>query len=296
MYHPEFDYHYKHCEMVNLLSNKEIDDLKTLIKALDIHLKNEEISQEEYDNLKAKYEAKLNEEISLVKEKSFLKNLSYISISGSGKVTDSYIKISGSGRVDGWKGGSIAISGSGKISDEEIKVSGSASLPGDLQTHTLKASGSVKADGPIETTIFKCSGSCKIDGELVAHETLVISGSGKIIGDVNAGNLSSSGSLGVAGEVQCVNAELNGAYKIDGNVNCQESFVSEINAKCFIKGDLICGGNVYIEQHSHRGQLKVDQIFAEGDIYLEGVSAQFVSGKTVKIGPDCQVDKVEEKS
>ncbi|MFX1505117.1 MAG: polymer-forming cytoskeletal protein [Promethearchaeota archaeon] len=278
------------------MSNKEIEDLKTLIKALDIRLKNEEISQEEYANLKVKYEDKLNEEISLVKEKSFLKNLSYISISGSGKVTDSYIKISGSGRVDGWRGGSIAISGSGKISDEEIKVSGSASLPGDLQTHTLKASGSVKADGPIETTIFKCSGSCKIDGELVAYETLVISGSGKITGDINAGNLSSSGSLDVAGEVQCVNAEMNGAYKIGGNVKCQESFVSEINAKCFIKEDLVCGGDVHIEQGSHRGQLKVDQILAEGDIYLEGVSAQLVSGKTVKIGPDCQVDKVEEKS
>ncbi len=277
------------------MSNKEIKDLKTLIKALDIRFRNEELSQEEYDDLKAKYEAKLNEEISLVKENSFLKNMSYISISGSGKVTDSYIKISGSGRVDGWRGGSIAISGSGKISDEEIIVSGSASLPGNLQTHTLKASGSVKADGSIETTIFKSSGSCKIKGDLVAHEILTISGSGRITADVKAGQFSSSGSLGVAGEVQCVNAELNGAYKIGGNVNCQESFISEINSKCSIEGDLICGGDVHIEQNTHRGQLQVDQILAEGDIYLEGVSARYVSGKTVKIGPDCQVEKVEEK-
>ncbi|UCG03100.1 MAG: hypothetical protein JSW11_03740 [Candidatus Heimdallarchaeota archaeon] len=277
------------------MSNKEIEDLKTLIKALDIRFRNEELSQEEYDDLKAKYEAKLNEEISLVKEKSFLKNMSYISISGSGKVTDSYIKISGAGRVDGWKGGSIAISGSGKISDEEIKVSGSASLPGNLQTHTLKASGSVKADGPIETTIFKCSGSCNIKGDLIAHETFVISGSGKITADVKAGDISSSGVLGVSGEIQCVNAELNGGYKIGGNVNCQESFISEINAKCSINGDLICGGDVHIEQSTHRGQLQVDQILAEGDIYLEGVSARYVRGKTVKLGPDCQVENVEEK-
>ena len=33
------------------MSNKEIEDLKTLIKALDIRLRNEELSQEEYDNL-----------------------------------------------------------------------------------------------------------------------------------------------------------------------------------------------------------------------------------------------------
>ncbi|MFX0014751.1 MAG: hypothetical protein ACFFB2_00875 [Promethearchaeota archaeon] len=278
------------------MSNKEVEDLKTLIKALDIRFKNEEISVEEYNNLKEKYEARLEEEISLVKEKSFLKNLSYISISGSGKVTDSYISISGSGKVDGWRGGSIAISGSGKISEDEIKVSGSASLPGDLKTHTLKASGSVKADGPIETTIFKSSGSCKIEGDLIAHETLAISGSGSIEADLKGGDISSSGALKVTGEVQCINADLNGAYRIGGNVKCQGSFTSEINSKCTIEGDLICGGNVQIEQGSHRGQLRVDKILAEGDVYLEGVSAQYVEGKTVKIGPECHVDKVEEKA
>ncbi|MFX0207565.1 MAG: hypothetical protein ACFFDT_16380, partial [Candidatus Hodarchaeota archaeon] len=283
-------------EKVNLMSNKEIEDLKTLIKALDIRLRNEELSQEEYDDLKTKYEAKLDEEISLVKEKSFLKDMSYISISGSGKVTDSYIKISGSGRVEGWRGGSIAISGSGKISDDEIKISGSASLPGDLKTHTLKASGSIKANGPIETYIFTSSGSCMIDGYLVAHEKLAISGSGKIDSDIKGGQVSSNGSLKVAGTILCVNAELNGSYKVEGNVECQESFRSELDSKCTIEGDLLCSGDVRIEQGRRRGQLQVNQIIAEGNVYLEGVSAQLVSGKTVKIGPDCQVDKVEEKS
>ena len=278
------------------MSNREIEDLKVLIRSLDIRLKNEEISQEEYDNLKTKYEAQLDEEISLAKEKSFLKNLSYISISGSGKVTDSHIKISGSGRIDGWRGGSISISGSGKISDDEIKVSGSASLPGGLETHTLKASGSIKADGPLETTIFASSGSCKIDGYLIAHEKLTISGSGKIEADIKGGHVVSSGSLSVAGAILCVSAVLNGSYKIKKNVECQESFSSELNSKCNIGGDLLCSGDVQIEQGSGRGHLQVEQIFAEGDVYLEGVTARYVSGKTVKLGPDCQVERVEEKS
>ncbi|UCG90152.1 MAG: polymer-forming cytoskeletal protein [Candidatus Heimdallarchaeota archaeon] len=277
------------------MSNREIEDLKVLIRSLDIRLKNEEISQEEYDNLKTKYEAQLNEEINLAKEKSFLRNLSYISISGSGKVTDSHIKISGSGRIDGWRGGSISISGSGKISDDEIKVSGSASLPGGLETHTLKASGSIKADGPLETTIFASSGSCQIDGYLVAHEKLTISGSGKIEADIKGGHVASSGSLKVAGAILCVSAELNGSYKIKGNVECQESFSSELNSKCTIGGDLLCSGDVRIEQGSGRGRLQVEQILAKGDVYLEGVNANYVSGKTVKLGPDCEVEKVEEK-
>lgn len=278
------------------MSNKEIEDLKTLIKALDIRLRNEELSQEEYDNLKAKYETKLNEEIHLVREKSILKNLSYIRISGSGKITDSYIKISGSGRIDGWRGGSISISGSGKISSDEIKVSGSALLPGDLETHTLKASGSIKVDGPLETTIFTSSGSCKIKGYLIAHEKLTISGSGKIEADVRGGHVVSRGSLKVAGAVLCVSAELNGSYFIKGNVECQDSFISELDSECSIGGDLLCSGDVRIERSKRRGQLQVEQILAEGDVYLEGVTARYVSGKTVELGPDCQVEKVEEKS
>ncbi|MFX0207712.1 MAG: hypothetical protein ACFFDT_17115 [Candidatus Hodarchaeota archaeon] len=277
------------------MSNREIKDLKILIRSLDIRLKNEEISQEEFDNLKAKYEAQLNEEISLVKEKSFLRNLSYISISGSGKVTDSHIKISGSGRIDGWRGGSISISGSGKISDDEIKVSGSASLPGGLETHTLKASGSIEADGPLETTIFVSSGSCKIGGYLVVHEKLTISGSGEIEADIKGGHVVSSGSLKVAGTILCVSAELIGSYNIKRNVECQESFSSELNSKCTIGGDLLCSGDVRIEQGRGRGQLQVEQIIAEGDVYLEGVTTHYVRGKTVKLGPDCEVEKVEEK-
>ena len=77
------------------MSNKEISDLKTLIKALDIRLNAEEITKEEYSSLKEKYEQRLNEEIKLLKENSLFRNLSYVSISGSGKVTDSYISISG---------------------------------------------------------------------------------------------------------------------------------------------------------------------------------------------------------
>lgn len=278
------------------MSKKEIEELKTLIKALDIRLKNEEISREDYDNLMAKYKSRLDEEIHLLKGKSLLKNLSYISISGSGKVTDSYIKISGSGRVDGWGGGSISISGSGKISDDEIKVSGSASLPGNLETHTLIASGSLKADGPIETTISTISGSCKIDGYLIAHEQLTISGDGKIEADIKGGHILSSGSLKVAGTILCVNAELNGSYNIGGNVECQDSFTSELESKCTIGGDLLCSGNVQIEQSGRRGRLQVEQIIAEGDVYLEGVTAQYVSGKTVELGSDCQISKVEEKA
>jgi len=278
------------------MSNKEISDLKTLIKALEIRLNAKEITEEEYTSLKEKYNNQLNEEIKLAKENSLFRNLSYVSISGSGKVTDSHIAISGSGRIEGWKGGTIKITGSGKISEEEIKISGSGVLPADLVAEDLKVSGSLKVQGALETSTFISSGSFKVEGPLTVHTTCTTSGSGKIEGSLLAhkASLVSSGSLKVQGDVFCHEAELSGAYKIEGSVTCNGSFTSELNDKCVIKGDLISGEDVYIEQGSRKGSLTVENIKSSGEVYLEGVKAKSVSGKKVKLGEDCEIDSVTE--
>ena len=278
------------------MSNKEISDLKTLIKALEIRLKAKEITEDEYTSLMEKYKKQLNEEVKLAKENSLFRNLSYVSISGAGKVTDSHISISGSGRIEGWQGGTIKISGSGKISEEEIKISGSGVLPGDLVTENLKVSGSLKVQGPLETSTFISSGSFKVDGPLTVSANCKTSGSGKIEGSLLAqqASLISSGSLIVEGDVFCNEAELSGGYKIAGTVQCDETFKSELNDKCRIEGDLICGGDIYIEQNSRKGSLTVENIESSGDVYLEGVKAKSVSGKKVKLGEGCEIDSVSE--
>ncbi|MHA1331578.1 MAG: hypothetical protein ACTSR2_10920, partial [Candidatus Hodarchaeales archaeon] len=248
------------------MSNKEIEDLKTLIKSLDIRLENGEISEDEYKELKEKYEKRLNEEIQLIKKKSFLRDLSYVSISGSGKVTDSYIKISGSGLVEGWHGGSIKISGSGMITDEEIKISGSGSIPGDLKTTRLTVSGAFKSEGSLEATTVSISGSCKIEGSLTVYERVAISGAIKIGGDLIAdeAELISGGSLKVDGLVRCYTAELNGKYTINKDLVCQDTLTSYLDGKSRVNGDITCGGDVYIEQEKRGGILKVKRIISQG--------------------------------
>ena len=278
------------------MSNREIEDLKTLIKALEIRLHADEITEAEYKELKEKYSVKLQEEVSVLKEHSILRNLSYISISGSGKVTDSYVTISGSGRIEGWKGGTITISGSGKVSDEEIKISGSGTLPGNLKTDSLKISGSLKAEGPIEAGSFLSSGSFKVNGELTVHERFASSGSGKIEGSLLGKNASviSSGAIKVEGNVICDKAEFSGSYKIFGSVECKNEFTSELNGNSRIDDDLVCGGDIFIEQNSRKGSLKVNNIKSGGQVYLEGVKAKTVIGKKVKVGPDCDIGSIEE--
>ncbi|MFW9780038.1 MAG: polymer-forming cytoskeletal protein [Candidatus Heimdallarchaeota archaeon] len=279
------------------MSRKEIEELQTLLKALDIRLKNDEITEHEYETIKMKYQAQLEEQMAVVKENSFLKDLSYVSISGSGKVTDSYVSISGSGRVEGWRGGSISISGSGKITDDEIKISGSGSLPGDMVTQKLKVSGALKVGGALETEQLMSSGSLKIEGPLTVTEKLSISGSGKIEGDINAHGamVSTSGALKAEGNLACNEAEMNGSYTIEGNVDCSGSFRSELSGKSRIEGHLSADGDVYIEQDRSSASLKVESIYAKGKVYLEGVKAQLVQGTSVELGPDCVIEKVEEK-
>ncbi len=278
------------------MSNKEIQDLKTLIKALEIRLRADEITEVEYKELKEKYNAKLQEEVAVLKEHSFLRNLSYISISGSGKVTDSYVSISGSGRIEGWRDGTISISGTGKVSDEEIEISGSGTLPGDLKTESVSVSGSLKTEGAVETGKFLSSGSFKVNGKLTVNERFASSGSGKIGGPLVAKNASvvSSGALKVEGDVVCDSAEFSGSYKIAGSVECNNDFTSELSDKSSINDDLICGGDIYIEQDSRKGSLKVNKIKSSGEVYLEGVEAQIVIGKKVKVGPECNIGSIEE--
>ncbi len=276
------------------MSNKEVEDLKTLIKSLDIRLANNEISEAEYNEMKEKYESKLKQEIELLKQNGFLTDLSYVSVSGSAKITQSYISVSGSGRIEGWRGGTIKISGSGKISDDEIKVSGSASLPGDLTTQSLISSGSVVAAGSINCSKFISSGSCKVEGHVSAEEKVAISGSGNIDGNLTSSNINISGSYKSDGSIFCKEIEINGSYHIGKNIECEELFTSELNSKSTIEGDLISGGDVHIEQNNRGGKLKVTTIQAKGSVYLEGVTAKLVSGKSVQLGPECNIENVEE--
>ncbi len=123
---------------------------------------------------------------------------------------------------------------------------------------------------------------------------LVIAGSGKIDGPILGGKIALSGSMNVNGDIKCREAELKGSYTIKKNVECQDSFISELDSKCRIDGDLICGGDVTIEMEKASGRLRVTQIISQGNVFLEGVSADYVSGKSVKIGDDCNIGSVEE--
>ncbi|MFX0113698.1 MAG: polymer-forming cytoskeletal protein [Candidatus Hodarchaeota archaeon] len=273
---------------------------KRMLEALDERLRNGDISQEEYNQLKAKYQARLEsstvEEEDTGQEKAKKAFPRMISISGSGQVTEDHISISGSGSVEGWHGGSIKISGSGKISEDQISVSGSAKLSGDLKSEIIKSSGSLKVEGDVQARVMKSSGSTKIEGDLIVEDEAKFSGSAKIEGNVQVkdGDLKASGAAKIEGNVEAKDVFFGGAFQIGGDVST-DTFEAEMGDKCAI-GGILRATNVDIKQDRRRAYLKVKEIHATGRVYLEGVSADVVAGKKVELGPDCDVKEVREES
>lgn len=278
----------------------ESEKAKKMLEALEERLKNGDVSIEEYNQLKAKYQARLSqtdvEEESFDKDKPRKAMPRMISISGSGQVTEDYISISGSGSVEGWGSGSIKISGSGKISDDKISVSGSAKLSGDVKSEIIKSSGSLKVEGDVQAGVMKCSGSTKVEGDLTIEDEAKFSGAVKIEGDlrVKDGELGVSGAAKIDGNVTAKDASFDGAFRISGDVSAV-NFEAEMGDKCKI-GGVLRATDVNIRQDHRRGHLRLKEIQATGQVYLEGVSADLVTGKTVKLGPDCEIKEVREES
>lgn len=278
----------------------ETEKTQKMLKALEERFKNGDISQEEYNALRMKYQARLEQtdvdQEDLGEQVPKRATPRMVSISGSGQVTDDYVSISGSGSVEGWGGGSIKISGSGKVSKDKIAVSGSAKLSGDLKSEIVKSSGSLKVEGDIQARVMKCSGSTKIEGDLIVEEEAKFSGAAKIEGDllVKGGDLDVSGAAKIEGNVEAKDAYFEGAFQIGGDVSV-ETFGAEMGDKCKIDG-ILRARDVSIKQDRRRAYLKVEEIQATGNVYLEGVSANLVTGKKVEIGPECDVKEVREES
>ena len=278
----------------------ETEKTQKMLKSLEERFRSGDISQEEYNALKMKYQARLEqtdadqEDFGEQAPKRATPRM--VSISGSGQVTDDYVSISGSGSVEGWGGGSIKISGSGKVSKDKIAVSGSAKLSGDLQSEIVKSSGSLKVEGDIQARVMKCSGSTKIEGDLIVEEEAKFSGAAKIEGDllVKEGDLDVSGAAKIEGNVEAKDAYFEGAFQIGGDVSA-ETFEAEMGDKCKIDGTLRAR-DVNIKQDRRRAYLKVKAIEATGNVSLEGVSADLVTGKKVEIGPECDIKEVREES
>ncbi|MBP3660755.1 MAG: hypothetical protein J6I89_05145 [Oscillospiraceae bacterium] len=213
----------------------------------------------------------------------------------------------------------------------EVRVSASLKVRGSLKCDSMNCSGSVKIEENLDCTgSVSCSGSTKVEGHaamgsghfsgsLVCEQNLNVekglhcSGSAKVGGDLRCGEGRFSGSCEVDGSISCQELHCSGKLETSGGVEA-EHFVSsgaleipgllnaekveiKISGNCEV-GD-IGGGTIEVKRDWRgisfgRGRPRLEARTIEGDaVSLESTCARMVRGKNIRIGRDCEIDRVE---
>lgn len=216
-----------------------------------------------------------------------------VHVSGSLKVSGSIrcdeLHCSGSTKIDGSMdcGGEVVTSGSVKLAGASkigsARISGSFSCEDSLQCDgKMNVSGSVKVGGGLRVGEGSFSGACSVSGA------------------VHATALSCSGKLTVGKDVEAERFQSSGRLEIHGLLNAEqvEIYVSGGSEIADIGGGMIQtkkdrGWHGFgFSFGSGQNCLRVRTI--EGDrVELEATQAAVVRGKVVRIGKDCEIDRVE---
>jgi cytoskeletal protein CcmA (bactofilin family) len=155
-----------------------------------------------------------------------------------------------------------------KINVGDIKISGSGTSGGGKYNEVI-ISGSGKINGDIECVEFKTSGSSKVIGNLKA-ETIKISGSARIEGNIEATEMKVSGSSHVTGQVKSQLLKISGSTHIEGSLYGEE---------------IIIMGSAHIEKNCEAESFK-----ASGNFKIQGLlNAGQVN---IRIGGNCSVQEI----
>jgi cytoskeletal protein CcmA (bactofilin family) len=217
------------------------------------------------------------------------------------------IRISGMGSAGGGVYNQVIISGSGVINGDiecnTFSSSGTSQILGNVKSKYIKTSGTSKIDGSIRCEEMKISGSTVVNGNLQVN-TMDISGSGKINEDLSCEEVSISGFTKIDGNCDAEKFKSSGKFQIDGLLNAGEIKIS-MCGKCSVKeiggekieitlGKNYLGvvGNLINTLINNKAQM-VTEIIEGDDIYIENTIAEVVRGNSIKIGPKCEIQKVE---
>ncbi|MEA1871093.1 MAG: polymer-forming cytoskeletal protein, partial [Candidatus Bipolaricaulota bacterium] len=204
-----------------------------------------------------------------------------VSISGAGKITSDItaeeLRISGAGKVQG------------RTEAEKIVASGSAVFAGDVIAEEMRVSGSARVDGRIEVKELKCSGTFKA-AQSISSEYIKVSGDLRVGGDVEAEIFKTSGGFKIEGLLSADRIEV----RLGGRCQAREIGGEriEVTRGGWKEKGILLDGLIKLFTGGGTAGLQTTQI--EGDeILLENTTADIVRGKTVEIGPGCNIETVE---
>lgn len=213
------------------------------------------------------------------------------------------LKISGSSTMPGGDYDHVRISGSGKIDGNlrasEISCSGAAEVRGNVEAESLNCSGACALRGNVDVKSVHSAGSLKVQGSFTSEE-VQLHGSSKFLHGLHCKALKLAGGLVVEQDLEAENALLQGCVRIDGLLNAEAidlnsnsiSHIREIGcSRLRVRRENGSWLNRILHISSSYA-LKADSIEAD-QADLEYTCANVVRGRDFRIGPGCQIQRLE---
>ena len=214
-------------------------------------------------------------------------------IRGSGRVTVpglGEVKASGRAEIGPERvhtGGSCVLPGGIRVRD--LDSSGSLTIEGDAEAETMTLSGSASVRGSVKFTQLSKSGSLRVEGD-AEGETMEVSGSTTVEGRVKVRDLYSSGSISVEKGIESSgHVKVKGCMRAD-SVKAERFELIMSNAVSRIRGG-VEADYIRVEPKGwgDEGELITDWVKG-GEVHMENVECDTVSGDNVYIGDGCRVN------
>lgn len=180
---------------------------------------------------------------------------------------------------------------------ESVRVKGVASFKKDVQVNEFSIIGDCVIRGSLIAKSFSNSGACKIEGLSQINE-IKNTGSCKL-GKIQASHIHSSGTLLIKEDVCAETFTVQGAVRVNGNLQAKKIEIGFIAPSELqnVEGDIIklAPSRKFISLTSFIPGIKkrmACKTIKGNDITLSKTDASIVSGRHIKIGPDCKVDEV----
>ncbi|WP_410770693.1 hypothetical protein [Fontibacillus sp. BL9] len=216
------------------------------------------------------------------------------------------LRINGLGKAAGGTYGKISTDGiatlNGDIVCNSLTSNGTLKLKGSIQAGKIRMNGNGSAEGSISGELIRVDGMLKTGGDLRVEE-VDFNGMVTLGGNVSGEGLKVDGGLKVGGNAEFETFKVHGGFQIGGMLNAGTLDIY-MSAACKAKE---IGGEV-IQVRRKPSTRNLLALFSsslavgltaeviEGDhIVLEETKAEIVRGSSVRIGPGCEIGRVEYK-
>ncbi|QJC53516.1 hypothetical protein HGI30_19550 [Paenibacillus albicereus] len=202
--------------------------------------------------------------------------------------TGKEIRLAGIGTVEGGKVDRAIIDGMGKVTgdleSEKVIVNGQATFKGSVLAGRAEINGLAGIEGGLRTE------TCRVEGKLTVEESLdaeeaKVNGSLTVHGPCRIGRLLSHGKL----QLDALSGD-EARLELRGSSSVRELSVRYLEASA--PSDGLLGWQKLLPLPVVQNRLLAQTIEGE-DIVLEDTTASLVRGARVRIGPGCEIGRVE---